>query len=121
MARNQPTSNEYPNVDETHDVDGVSFVVKTKSRFSRHIHKPKVDRDGNVVFDDNYPVTKCGIERGNDEIPRKLVPVSTINGRDPCSRCFADDETISERNKTGAGKRSWARRQRYGDDWGNGA
>lgn len=101
-------------------VGGVDFIVKTQSRFSRHVHLPDTDTDGSVVFDDNdNPATKCGIEHGSGDMPRKLVPLHTVENRTPCARCFADDETRSKRAAVGAGNASWARRQRFGDDWGD--
>jgi hypothetical protein len=83
-------------------------------------HIPATDSSGSPIFDDDgYPKTKCRVEAGQDDLTRKLVPVYAVKNRTECTNCGASEGEIAERNKKGAGKKSWARRMRFGDDWGS--
>ena len=101
-------------------VAGVEMAVRTTSRFSRSAHVPATDATGAPIFDDDgYPKTKCRVEAGQDDLSRKLVPVYTVSNRRTCDNCDSSEEEIAERNRKGAGNKSWARRMRFGDDWGD--
>lgn len=101
-------------------VGDVELAVRTKSRFSRTAHVPATDAAGAPIFDDDgFPKTKCDVEAGQDDLKRKLVPVHTVSNRRACTNCSASKAEIAERNKKGAGKKSWARKMRFGDGWGS--
>jgi hypothetical protein len=43
--------------------------------------------------------------------------VRSVSNRDKCKRCFEADD-VAEQNKKNGGSKSFARKLRYGDDWG---
>ena len=98
--------------------EGDEQAVRARSQHSRSAHIPKTDGDGNVVFDDDgFPVPECGVEPKTDT-EWVLRPIRSVSNRDKCSRCF-DADDVAEQNKKNGGSASFARKLRYGDDWGD--
>lgn len=96
--------------------DGVEVCIRARSQHSRAKHAPKTD-DGSIVFEDGEPVPKCELEPNTDTEWVVRSVTSCVN-RDACARC-GDEETISDKAEANGGKVSWARKMRYGDDWGS--
>lgn len=97
--------------------DGQEVAVRARSQHSRSAHMPATDDDGNVVFDeDGHPEPACGCEP-NTDTEWVTRPIADVANRDKCKRCFEADD-VAERNKENGGSVSFARRMRYGDDWG---
>lgn len=97
--------------------DGTEQAVRSNSQHSRAAHVPKTDAAGNVIFDaDGFPLTECDVD--HDDAEWVLRPIQSVRGRDKCRRCFAADE-VADQNQTNGGSSSFARRLRYGDDWGD--
>lgn len=87
--------------------DGSEVAVRAKTRYSRAYHEPLVDDRGDVVFDeDGHPKPACGKVA---DVKWLLVPVHTVERRDPCRNCREDDDAISERNAKGADNITLAR------------
>jgi hypothetical protein len=97
--------------------DDEEKAVRARSQHSRSAHIPTTDDDGNVVFDDGHPVPECGVEPKTDT-EWVLRPVGFVSNRDKCSRCF-DAGGVAEQNKKNGGSASFARKLRYGEDWGD--
>jgi hypothetical protein len=118
--------------DVTHNGDEVA--VRARSKYSRSAHEPITDAEGNIVFyaptdrdepgtvkvvgedhDDAEPRPKCGLPCGDvDDVDFRLSTATDVSNRPACSYC---DGTNGDPSK-GSGKKSFARRMRYGDDWG---
>jgi len=110
--------------------DGDEVAVRASSRYSRKFHEPKTDDAGDVIFvdgdgdrvdadhDDAHPLPACGKD-ARDGTAWKLVPLLSVDRRDPCKNCSEDDETISERNATGSGNITLARLAQR-SDWKGG-
>jgi len=98
--------------------DDQEQAVRARSQHSRSAHIPKTDDDGAVVFDDDgHPKPECGIEP-NTDTEWVLRSTRLVVNRDKCSRCF-DADDVAEQNKKNGGSASFARKLRYGDDWGD--
>lgn len=117
-AKSDTTTDDSFESDVYHDGDEV--CVRARSQHSRSKHIPKTDDDGNVVFDDEgNPTPKCEIDPKTDTT-WVLRSVRSCENRDACDRC-AEEDRISKTNQSNGGSKSWARRMRYGDDWGDGS
>ena len=98
--------------------DGKEKAVRARSQHSRSAHIPKTDSDGNVVFDDDgNPEPECECEP-NTDTEWVLRPIGNVANRDKCRRCF-DADDVAEQNKSNGGSKTFARKMRFGDDWGN--
>lgn len=109
--------------------NGEEVAVRARSQHSRSAHVPETDDDGNVVFydgdgnevdeghEDARPSPSCDVTPNTDT---KWVLRSTrsVENRDTCRRCFNTEE-VKEQNKANGGSVSFARKLRYGDDWGS--
>lgn len=115
--------------------DGDEVAVRARSKHSRTAHEPVADANGDVVFfaptddgepgpvkvvdedhDDAEPRPKCGLPTGDvDGVDFRLTSTSNVSNRPACSYC---DGTNGDPSK-GSGNKSFARRMRYGDDWGD--
>lgn len=103
--------------------DGDEVAVRSKGRFSRKWHDPAVDGNGDVVFvdapdGDVMPKPACGTGRYSDDVRFILTPVSKVDNRPKCTICNSSEDERSEIARIGADKASWARKMRYGDEWG---
>jgi hypothetical protein len=97
--------------------DGIEQAVRARSQHSRAAHVPKTDDDGDVVFGpDGNPEPECGVEP-NTATEWVLRSTTSVRNRDKCKRCFNADD-VADQNETNGGSSSFARRMRYGDDWG---
>jgi len=97
--------------------EGEEKAVRARSQHSRSAHVPKTDDDGNVVFDDDgHPEPECDVEPKTDT-EWVLRSVRSVTNRDKCKRCF-DADDVAEQNKKNGGSATFARKLRYGDDWG---
>jgi hypothetical protein len=117
MASTQAVDDDRIATDVYHD--GGEVAVRARSQHSRSAHIPKTDSDGNVVFDaDGNPDPECECEP-NTDTEWVLRPIGHVAGRDKCRRCF-DEDDVAEQNKANGGSKTFARRMRFGDDWGSG-
>lgn len=105
-----------PNTDVYHD--GTEQAVRSRSQHSRSAHVPATDDDGNIVFDgDGRPEPKCDVDQDPDT-EWVLRAVTAVANRDTCTRCF-DEDAVKEQNAANGASPSFARKMRYGDDWGS--
>jgi hypothetical protein len=115
--------------------DGDEVAVRARSKHSRSAHEPVTDADGNVVFfaptdrdepgpckvvdedhDDAEPRPACALPTGDvDDIDFRLSTTHDVSNRPACSYCTGTNGDPSK----GSGNKSFARRMRYGDDWGD--
>lgn len=106
--------------------DGNEVAVRARSQNSRSAHTPATDDDGTVLFydddgdvvdeshDDAQPRPECTTVRNLEDTEWVLRTIRQVNNRDKCKRCANGTET------SGGGV-TFARRMRYGDDWGKGS
>jgi hypothetical protein len=115
--------------------DGDEVAVRARSKYSRSSHEPITDSKGNVVFyapteddepgpvkvvgedhDDAEPRPACGLPTGDVHgTDFRLATTHDVSNRPACSYCTGTNGDPSK----GSGKKSFARRMRYGDDWGD--
>lgn len=110
--------------------DGDEVAVRAKSTHSRTAHIPKTDDDGDVVFVDGddhevvvdethpnaQPIPACGCPSNDPDAQDFMIArLESVTSRKACSFCTETNEDPAK----GAGKASFARRMRYGDDWGS--
>lgn len=136
MSKTQakPDGKEPLTTDAYHEGDEVG--VRARSKYSRSAHEPITDADGDVVFfaptddgepgpvkvvdadhDDAEPRPACGLPTGDVEgTTFRIATTSDLATRPACSYCTGTNEDPSK----GSGNKSFARRMRYGDDWGSG-
>lgn len=126
MASTHATADDSIATDVYHD--GEEVAVRVRSQHSRDVHVPETDDDGDVVFydddgnvvpeahDDAHPRPACKVEHsgGTEWVLREL---SRVENRGRCRRCYDREEVKEQNSKNGASK-SFARKMRYGDDWG---
>ena len=96
--------------------DGREVAVRARSQHSQSAHIPKTDDAGNVVFVEGTPEPECGVEP-NSNTEWVLRSIGNVANRDKCSRCFNADDVADQNAKNGASV-SFARKIRFGDDWG---
>ena len=109
--------------------DGDEVAVRAYSTHSRTAHAPKTDEAGDVVFVDSddpdtevpeshdraEPLPACGLPSGDVADLRFLLkPIDDVSNRKPCAYCTDSCTDPAE----GAGNKSFARRLRYGETWG---
>ena len=109
--------------------DGEEVGLRATSKYSRAAHIPKTDENGDVVFvhgddhtvevdedhEDAQPMPACGLPSGDvDSIEFGLTAIDFVAGRPGCKYCMGTNDDPSK----GSAKKSFARRMRYGDDWG---
>lgn len=114
---------------------GDEVAVRARSKHSRTAHEPVADANGDVVFfapttdeepgpvkivDESHPHAeprpKCGLPTGDvDGVDFRLTLTSNVANRPTCSYC---DGTNGDPSK-GSANKSFARRMRYGESWGD--
>lgn len=109
--------------------DGNEVAVRARSQHSRDAHVPKTDDGGDVIFfdgdgnrvpedhDDARPKPACGVTP-NTDTEWVLRPLSSVENRGKCRRCY-DADDVADQNKANGGSKTFARMIRYGDDWGD--
>jgi len=107
--------------------DETEVAVRARSQHSRDAHVPETE-DGDVLFfdgdgnrvpedhDDARPKPSCGVTP-NTDTEWVLRPLSSVENRGKCRRCY-DADDVAEQNKANGGSKTFARMIRYGDDWG---
>ena len=97
--------------------EGEEKAVRARSQHSRSAHIPKTDDAGNVVFgEDDRPEPECGCEP-NTDTEWVLRSIGNVENRDKCKRCF-DADDVADQNAKNGGSVSFARKMRFGEDWG---
>lgn len=108
--------------------ENTEVAVRARSQHSRDAHVPETDDDGDVIFfdgdgnevpedhDDARPKPACNVTP-NTDTEWVLRPLSSVTNRGKCRRCYDADE-VAEQNKANGGSATFARKLRYGDDWG---
>lgn len=132
QAQNNPNEDDSFETGVYHDDEEV--CIRARSQHSNAKHYPKTDDGGAIVYedadgnradadhDDAEPIPTCEITP-KTETEYILMPVDSCVNRDPCGRCErkmeADTEDGHEEAQENGGAVSWARKMRFGDDWGS--